>query len=113
MSWFQVVFGGVCAIGGLTGLAAFLRAPSQNRLDKANSADVLVDAAVDVSQLQRSTIARLNRRLEAAETRADAAEQRATRAERRAERAEKNARELTKRVTELEETVAQLLARGR
>lgn len=101
MSTFQIAFGFICAVGGGAGLAAFLRAPSQNRLDRADSTGLIVDAAVDVSELQRSTIQGLQDRLSAAEGRAEAAERRAAAAERRAA-------ELGARVADLEEQVAEL-----
>lgn len=100
----QIVSWIIGALGVLAGGAAWLRAPSQNRRDEAHGTDLIVDAAVDLSQEQRTTITDLRRRLEKAERRADAAERRAIAAERRAE-------QLSSRLEQLEEQVTDLLAR--
>ena len=104
MTAFQILFTALCALGGGAGAAALLRAPTQNSRDRASAADVLVDAAVDVSTLQRGTISDLKRRL-------TAAEKRAKEAEHRAEVAERRARDLESRVSALEERIADLLTR--
>lgn len=108
MTTFQLAGIVICALGGGAGIAAFLRAPAQNRRDKADSTGLIVDAAVDVSELQRTMISDLEERLTKAEAGARQAEERAQKAETRAQRAEATSAALTARVAELEEQVAEL-----